>query len=141
MKYGVPVRLSSNLATHAREVAGISDRSVTEQVEHWARLGQVVEANVSSTTVSRLKALSYDEKLPALIAAADSPGARAVTVATVRARAKGPIYGVASDDPDVIVRHDADGTTTRGRFADGAFVPVAVAARKASISSPAKSKK
>ena len=138
MKYGVPVRLSSNLATHAREVAGISDRSVTEQVEHWARLGQVVEANVSSTTVSRLKALSYDEKLPGLIAAADTPAARAVTVATVRARAKGPIYGVASDDPDVIVRHDADGTTTRGRFANGAFVPIAVAARK---SGRAKSKK
>ena len=136
MKYGVPVRLSSNLATHAREVAGISDRSVTEQVEHWARLGQIVEANVSSTTVSKLKALSYDEKLPELIAGADTPSARAVTVATVRARAKGPIYGVASDDPDVIVRHDADGTTTRGRFEDGAFVPVA--ARK---SSRAKSKK
>jgi hypothetical protein len=125
MKYGIPIRLSSNLATHAREVAGISDRSLTEQVEHWARLGQVVEASVSSTTVSRLKALSYDEKLPALIAAADSPAARAATVATVRERAKGPIYGVASDDPDVILRQDPDGTITRGRFVDGAFAPLA----------------
>jgi hypothetical protein len=129
MKYGVPIRLSSNLAAHAREVAGISDRSMTEQVEHWARLGQVVEANVTSTTVSKLKALSYDEKLPGLIAAADTPGARAATAVAVRERAKGPLYGVATDDPNVIVRHDADGTITRGRFVDGAFAPLPLRAR------------
>ena len=124
MKHGIPIRLSSNLAAQAREIAGIADRSMTEQVEHWARLGQVVEANVTSTTVSKLKALSYDEKLPALIAAADTPGARAATAAAVRERAKGPLYGVATDDPNVIVRHDADGTITRGRFVDGAFAPL-----------------
>jgi hypothetical protein len=123
MKYGIPIRLSSNLATHAREVADIADRSLTEQVEHWARLGQIVEASVSSMTVSTLKALSYDSNLPGLVAAADSPAARAATVADVRERAKGPVYGVAADDPDVIVRHDRDGTVTRGAFANGAFVP------------------
>lgn len=129
MKHGIPIRLSATLASRAREVAGIADRSLTEQVEHWARLGQIVEATVTSSTVSKLKALSYDEKLPALVAGADLPAARARTAVAVRARAKGPLYGADTDDPDVIVRHEPDGTVTRGRFADGAFVPLAPRAR------------
>jgi len=136
MKYGIPIRLSSNLATQAREVADIADRSLTEQVEHWARLGQIVEASVSSATVTKLKALSYDAALPGLVAAADSPTARAETAVAVRARAKGSIYGVAVDDPDVIVRHEADGTVTRGVFVNGSFVEQAAngAARGATSS-------
>lgn len=141
MKYGVPVRLSSNLATQARQTAEIADRSLTEQVEHWARLGQIVEASVSSATVTKLKALSYDAALPELIAAADSPAARADTAAAIRSRASGPVYGIAADDPDVIVRHEPDGTITRGVFANGSFEAKVAAVAKPGARSTASSSK
>ena|SRR2546421_9857011 len=83
---GIPVRLSERLATRAREAAEILDRSLTEQVEHWARLGQIVEAAISAGALERLKARSYDEKLPALLAAADTPEGRAKAVKLIRER-------------------------------------------------------
>lgn len=51
MANGVPVRLSDALTLRAREEAEISDRSLTEEVEHWARLGQVVERAIQAATV------------------------------------------------------------------------------------------
>jgi hypothetical protein len=86
MSNGIPIRLSEGLASRAREAASILDRSLTEQVEHWARLGQLVEAAVSSTTVEQLKRRSYDERLPALLAVADTPDGKAKAVALIRER-------------------------------------------------------
>ena len=55
MSNSIPVRLSEGLAERARTAAEVLDRSMTEQVEHWARLGQAVEAAISAATVQRLK--------------------------------------------------------------------------------------
>lgn len=84
--YGPPVRLSAQLASHAREAASIQDRSLTEQVEHWARLGQIVEATCLASTVQQLKAISYDTKLPKLLAAADTVAGRRKAAKLIRER-------------------------------------------------------
>ena len=63
MSNGVPVRLSADLAERARSAASTQERSLTEQVEHWARLGQAVEDAVLAATVQRLKARSHDPRL------------------------------------------------------------------------------
>lgn len=76
MANGVPVRLSEALATRARSVAAVQDRSLTEQVEHWARLGQVVEQAISAGTMMKLKARSYDEGLADALAFADTSEGR-----------------------------------------------------------------
>lgn len=101
MAGGSPIRLSAKLTESAREVASILDRSITEQVEHWARLGQLVEAAVSSGTVAHLKRVSYDEKLPKLLSFADTDHAKAKAVALIQQRNE--------------TRHgaDADGTIYR----------------------------
>ena len=83
---GVPVRLSEKLTARAREAAEVLDRSLTEQVEHWARLGQIVEAAISAGAVERLKARSYDPKLPAMLAAADSEQGRVKAAKLIRER-------------------------------------------------------
>src|SRR5437588_9863158 len=83
---GIPVRLSEKLATRAREAAEILDRSLTEQVEHWARLGQIVEAAISAGALERLKARSYDPRLPARLAAADTEQGRAKAAKLIRER-------------------------------------------------------
>lgn len=118
---GVPIRLSGPLAARARRAAHLFDRSLTEQIEHWTRLGQLVEAAASGAAVERLKAQSYDARLPDLVASADSTAGRRKAARLARARG-GARYGLASDDPDVIVRVEADGTRTRGRLDHGRFV-------------------
>ena len=86
MANGVPIRLSAALTENAREVASVLDRSLTEQVEHWARLGQLVEAAVSSGTVAQLKARSYDASVPKLLAFADTAAGKAKAVELIRER-------------------------------------------------------
>src|SRR5215471_9715999 len=103
MPNGIPVRLSVSLAKRAREVARIQDRSLTEQVEHWARLGQSVEAAVLSSTVERLKTVSYDERLPEILAAADTQAARKRAARSI-AR-KNPLrYGTTASSPKKILK-------------------------------------
>jgi ParD-like antitoxin of type II bacterial toxin-antitoxin system len=88
MANGVPVRLSARLAASARSAADVQDRSVTEQVEHWARLGQVVEAAISAGTTHRLKAKSHDPELADRLAFATTPTGRAKAAALIKKRHK-----------------------------------------------------
>ena len=76
MPDGISVRLSIGFAKLAREAARIQGRSLTEQVEHWARLGQSVEAAILSSTVARLKTVSYDQRLLEALASTDTVAAR-----------------------------------------------------------------
>lgn len=59
---------------------------MTEQVEHWARLGQLVESAVSASTVARLKARSYGQLVDDALAAADSADGRARALALIENR-------------------------------------------------------
>jgi hypothetical protein len=100
---GIPIRLSASLASRAREAAEIQERSLTEQVEHWARLGQVVEAAVQSTTVARLKAASHDARLPRALDAADTAAGRRRAATAIAGR--NPVrYGTTRDAPSKIVK-------------------------------------
>jgi hypothetical protein len=84
MANGVPVRLSEALTMRARSVAAVQDRSLTEQVEHWARLGQVVEQAISAGTMMKLKARSYDEGLADALAFADTSDGRAAALELIK---------------------------------------------------------
>jgi hypothetical protein len=86
MANGIPVRLSETLTVRARSVAQTLDRSLTEQVEHWARLGQVVEDAILAATVQRLKARSFDPELSARLAIANTPAGQAKAAKLIRQR-------------------------------------------------------
>ncbi|NCO35263.1 MAG: hypothetical protein AUJ92_05030 [Armatimonadetes bacterium CG2_30_59_28] len=43
------VRISDRLAREARLVSNVDDRSVTGQIEHWARIGKCAEENPDLT--------------------------------------------------------------------------------------------
>jgi hypothetical protein len=70
MGNGVPVRLSNELAARARTAAELEDRSISGQVEHWARIGQAIEDVIAASTMKRLKARSHDPELHARISRA-----------------------------------------------------------------------
>jgi hypothetical protein len=78
--------LSAALALRAREAAAVQDRSLTEQVEHWARLGQIVETTVLGSTVAKFKAIAYDAELPKMLAFADSAAGRRKAAKGIAAR-------------------------------------------------------
>jgi hypothetical protein len=86
MANGVPVRLSEQLTVRARTAAETQNRSLTEQVEHWALLGQVVEDAIMSATVQRLKARSHDPDLAERLAIANTAEGRAKAAKLIRER-------------------------------------------------------
>jgi hypothetical protein len=62
------------------------ERSLTDQVEHWARLGQAVEEAVLAATVQRLKARSHDPALSTRLAASKTPEGRKKAAELIRSR-------------------------------------------------------
>ena len=106
------MRLSERLTARARKAASVLDRSLTEQVEHWARLGQVVEAAISAGAVERLKARSFDPELAERLAAADTASGRAKARALIKAR--NPVrHGV--DERGALVAIDRAGRRSKPR--------------------------
>jgi len=102
MAASVPVRLSAALTTRARAAAQVLDRSLTEQVEHWARLGQVVESAIQSATTQRLKARSYDATLAHRLAVADTAAGRTKALELIKAR-NAIRHGLADDGTPVAI--------------------------------------
>jgi hypothetical protein len=112
MTQGIPIRLSAKLAGEARKAAQVQDRSLTEQVEHWARLGRMVEDLVLNFTVTRLKSLSYDERLPQRLLAVDTASSRRRAAQSIAK--KNPVrYGTSPSDPSKITKVEAGRRRTR----------------------------
>lgn len=126
MANGIPVRLSADLAQRARSAAETADRSVTDQVEHWARLGQAVEDVVLAKTVERLKARSHDADLAARLAFAATPAGRDKALALIASR--NPVrHGVDASGALKTVGRRAMRTTTAGATAPASTPPTAPA--------------
>ncbi len=49
------IKISTELAEEARAAAVDADRSLTGQIEHWARIGKSIEPRLSSAAVAALK--------------------------------------------------------------------------------------
>jgi hypothetical protein len=56
----MPVKLSDDLVKLARKEAGAADRSITSQIEHWAKLGRAVESALGHVDVLALKVARGD---------------------------------------------------------------------------------
>src|ERR1051325_6251812 len=88
---GMPVKLSDELVKDARREAEAADRSLTSQIEHWARLGRKVEHVLRYEEVLSLKragdALPDPPTRRAILAALRgiaAPGARTELAAKLR---------------------------------------------------------
>ncbi len=125
---GMPVKLSNNLVSAAREEAARTDRSLTAQIEHWAKLGQQAERSLSFDAAAQLKAgagLSAGDARRAL-AAALAPilgSAELASISRMVAAAGKPVYGSDPDHPGLILQTWPDGTTVSGTFDAKQFKP------------------
>jgi hypothetical protein len=125
----MPVKLSDELVKAAREEAANTDRSITGQIEHWAKIGRSVETVLRHPEVQTLKQSPLSARL--------SDGARqAIRAALARVVAESDRGSLArslqtgrtvyQSDPagsGLIERVEPDGSRTLGRLVNRRFVP------------------
>ncbi len=117
-----PLRVDQALVNQARSAGALADRPATAQIEHWAKLGRVVDAVLTGESAGKLKQLSRVESLADIIAYSQSPeGRRKARAAILQSGV--PTYGTHPDFPEAVVQFKADGTKTPGRFVNRQFVP------------------
>jgi hypothetical protein len=117
-----PVKLSEDLVLDARLTAEVNERSISSQVEYWARLGRAVEGVMHTRSVLALKRLGDAKPVSQSLAAVETPAGRA-QLRAVLAERPFPHFEAAKDRPGLIVKIDADGTRTVGRFVNRVFTP------------------
>lgn len=127
----VAIKVSDILAEEARTAAEDADRSLTGQVEHWARIGKAVEPHFSTQAIAFLKKggrflTSGEEKvaiqrtLEALEQLVSHPPYEETRQLIFR---DGPVYEANPDDPGSVVQVHQDGSRIVGQIVDRQFVP------------------
>lgn len=125
---GMPVKLSDDLVRSARLEAAATDRSITAQIEHWAKLGRAVEAALQHADVLALKRDNGDliksfpepfgrEAVRALLERIAATTDRSAVVEKLQARSR-PVYATDPRYPGMTVCIDPDGGRTPGHFVD-----------------------
>jgi len=129
---GMPVKLSDDLVQLARAEAEAEDRSITSQIEHWAKLGRAAEAALGYAESRALKRSAGDLDR----AVADVSTRRRVRTTLERLarstersaiadrlrRRTNAAYEADPKHPGMVVRVAPDGTRTSGRLVNRRFV-------------------
>ncbi len=118
-----PVKLSDDLVLDARLTGELSERSIAGQVEFWARLGRAAESLMRAEDVLALKRRGDAQPLSQALASVGTPEGRERLREHLATRPF-PRFEPAPEHPGLLVKLDADGTRTLGRFIHRVFTPV-----------------
>lgn len=118
---GLPIKISDTLALAARTEAEVFERSIASQVEHWALIGRAVEQVLGHEQVAALKRQAGMPEFSDAMRRVSSEAGQARALAHLR-KLGGPRYSIDPARPGGILRIDADGSCTRGRFVRRRFV-------------------
>lgn len=124
-----PVKLSDALVLDARLAGEALERSIAGQVEFWARLGRAVEPLLEGAQALALCRSAGARPLSACLESVDSPEGRR-RVAEFLQTQPHPHYAPAPDSPGLLIRTEADGKRTLGRFVHRQFKVVKPKAAK-----------
>ena len=116
-----PVKLSDNLVLDARVTAEIAERSIAGQIEFWAQLGRAIEPIIEGAQALALRKAGAVKPLSACLESVDSAEGRR-RVADYLETQPFPHYEPAPDASGMLVRIEADGSRTIGRFVHRKFV-------------------
>jgi hypothetical protein len=135
----MPVKLSDELLNVARKEAAAADRSITAQIEHWAKLGQSLEAALRHEDALAVKASQGK-----LAVAFPVPATRHAVYEFLRTVASADharlgqtlrrgrtVYESDPSGSGAIIRVAPSGRRTRGRLEKRAFVRTVAARRRA----------
>jgi hypothetical protein len=131
MPPAVAIKVSAELANSARDEANAADRSMTGQIEHWAKLGRAIEAILPSQVAAALKRCAGD-----LGSIEDETIRRKVLDALAVFQTQVPdllrkkigldqqtLFEPDPENPGGIIRTSPDGTRIRGVMDGRTFVP------------------
>lgn len=119
----IPLRIDSELVNLARTAGALFDRPPTAQIEHWAKLGRVLDHVLVGESVAKVKQRGNVADLDQVVALSQSERGRKKALALI-AKHAGPVYEADPTAPDLIVERRADGSVRRGRFSNRQFVPI-----------------
>lgn len=126
---GMPVKLSDELVESAREEAANTDRSLTGQIEHWAKIGRSVETVLRHKDIRALKRSPLSAALTPVAQRAIQTALERVVTETDRAslarslKAGRTVYQSDPAGSGLTERIEPDGTRTLGQFRKRRFVP------------------
>lgn len=118
---GQPVKLSDALVLDARLSGELTERSIAGQIEFWASLGRAIEPLLQLETALSLRKAVAERPLSECLAAVGTRKGQQ-QLAKVLQQRPFPHYEPAPDRPGHLVRIDANGTRTTGRFVQRRFV-------------------
>jgi len=118
-----PVKLSNALVLDARLAGSAVERSIAGQVEFWAKIGRSVEAILDGAQVMALCRQAQQQPLSVCLKSVDSHGGRR-RVADYLESLPFPHYEPHPNQSGLLVRIDADGVRTAGRFVNRQFQSV-----------------
>lgn len=110
-----PVKLSDDVVLDARIIAELTERSIAGQIEFWASLGRALEPLLSGAQALALQRAGKVKPLSACLEVVDSPRGRRLVAEHLQTQPF-PHYEPAPGRPGLLVRIDADGKRTIGRF-------------------------
>ncbi len=117
-----PVKISDALLLDARLAAEISERSIAGQVEFWAQLGRAIEPLLDGSRAMALKQAGAALPLSECLSTVDSDVGRRRLADYLRSTPF-PHFEALPQSKGLLVRVEADGTRTIGRFVGGEFKP------------------
>lgn len=117
---GQPVKIADELVLDARMMSKIGHRSIAGQIEFWAQLGEALEPLLQGIQVMALMRSKAAKSLSACLESVDSSEGRR-RVADHLESLPFPHYAPAPGRPGLLVRTEADGTRTLGRFLNRRF--------------------
>jgi len=131
---GTPLKVSDNLFTLAKQEAQATQRSITAQVEHWARIGRAVEAILAHQELLTLKQVgelltpvfptaARQQEVHELLSRIADSSDREATKAALRSSGS-PLYATDPAYPGLIIQAWPDGRRIPGSLEGRRFVPV-----------------
>jgi hypothetical protein len=122
-----PVKLSDSLVLDARLAGEAFERSIAGQVEFWARIGRSVELLLQGQQVLAL--CRNARPLSACLESVDSPEGRKRVSGFLESQPF-PHYKPHPSRPGILLRTEADGKQTAGRFVNRQFQPIKAKAKR-----------
>ena len=120
----MPVKLSDALVLDARLAGEAMERSIAGQVEFWARLGRAIDPLLNGGQAMVISRRGAARPLADLIAEVEKPIGRK-HLAQHLAGLPFPHYEPHPERQGMLIRIEADGSRTIGRFVNRIFTQVA----------------
>jgi hypothetical protein len=120
---GQPVKVSNALLLDARLMGEATQRSIAGQIEFWARLGRALESLLRGDQLLALCKAGRSRALSDCIKSTDSPSGRKRLADHLKSLPY-PHYEAVPGSSGLLVKIEANGKRTKGRFIKRKFQPL-----------------